>query len=934
MENSNNTTSQAAPVGQLEDGALVRSFNPLYCDYGTGRVIKVRGLQAKVEFNPSVFMRPPYRSENKILQIAELERVDSPLDRALRGEWGESWRYELKLLAARFLTGNKGGQLSNARTEILPHQIFAAHRVVSSAKRRFLMADEVGLGKTIEAGMVWQALSQRGQAKRTLIICPAGLTTQWQEEMHEKFGASFEIFGRDFRAVNPRIWDLKATAIASIDTLKRPEHKRALLENRKWDLIVFDESHRLSAMDYGSGKVEKTQNYRLAEEIRHKQYCDSMLLLTATPHQGEANHTRFKNLLLLLEDNIDFTGLENVTLFSGQGRRFTELVIRTPKKDVTDAHGQKVFKGRQTHRMVFKMYEDEARFYKAVAEYIRDGYKLLERLNDSTQRRAAGFLLTTFQKLNASSTAAIRSALETRLRRVQGQLATIVQEHDEEDGYDERYEGEHDVNEALKGDQQIIQGEIDILGKLIGLSVSRDRKLDELLGLVDHISHESARRDEERVLIFTEYRETQRHLVEQLEKKYGKGSVVVIHGGMKLERLEEDEQDIDSIWAPFAKSGAIGTPTTKRTSQRLFRDHPKARFMVSTEAGGEGINLQFCHICINYDLPWNPMRVEQRVGRVYRFGQDKVVQVYNFFNKGTVEDQVQSYFEGRLERAAKAIAEVTGEDPEEIKGSLNGQLESEIDPVRIYQRAMVEGDLNKQTQKEIEEAVTRAKHAYEIATQSLFRDVSSYSFNSYQRDLATDLSLSDLQRFTEKFLGRHRRQLQRKDEFVDFLIPDVLKPYGLSDRIRSATFDRELAIKRGDVDFLALGHPFVDAELAYVGSYDFGGLTAARRILGTALKGKAGYLFVFIVRNRVTREDGDECLFRLEPVFVDSSNRVYEEALLPALTGEGTDSNHPQPTLGPVPAFETARSHLENKIGLWDWTDDVEFMSLSWVEFD
>ena len=179
-----------------------------------------------MEFNPSVFMHPPYRSENKILQLAEMEKVDTPLDRALAGNWDEPWRFELKMLAARFLTGNKGGQLSNARTEILPHQIFAAHRVVSSPKRRFLLADEVGLGKTIEAGMIWQALAQRGQAKRTLIITPAGLTTQWQEEMQEKFGELFEIFGRDFTAVNPRIWDLKATAIASIDTLKRKEHKQ------------------------------------------------------------------------------------------------------------------------------------------------------------------------------------------------------------------------------------------------------------------------------------------------------------------------------------------------------------------------------------------------------------------------------------------------------------------------------------------------------------------------------------------------------------------------------------------------------------------------------------------------------------------------------------------------------------------------------------
>src|SRR5436305_1771593 len=284
-------------IESISEGNLVRSTVELYKGYGVGRVVKVRGDQAKVEFNPSVFMPPPYRSENKILHFSEMERVETPLERAARGEWEEPWRFELKMQAARFLTGNKGGQLGNARTEILPHQIFAAHRVVSSPRRRFLLADEVGLGKTIEAGMIWQALAQRGQAKRTLIITPAGLTTQWQEELQDKFGTTFEIFGRDFLAVNPRVWAYKAAAIASIDRLKRPEHKRILLENRKWDLIIFDEAHRLSAVDYASGKVDKTQNYRLAEEVSNKQYSEAMLLLTATPHQGEENHSRFKNLL-------------------------------------------------------------------------------------------------------------------------------------------------------------------------------------------------------------------------------------------------------------------------------------------------------------------------------------------------------------------------------------------------------------------------------------------------------------------------------------------------------------------------------------------------------------------------------------------------------------------------------------------------------------
>lgn len=919
------------------EGGLVRSTNRLYTEYGVGRIQKVRGPQAKVEFNPSVFMPPPYRSENKILHLTEMERVDTPVERAAHGQWEEPWRFELKMLAARFLTGNKGGQLSNARTEILPHQIFAAHRVVSSPRRRFLLADEVGLGKTIEAGMIWQALMQRGQAQRTLIITPAGLTTQWQEEMQDKFGTLFEIFGRDFTAVNPRVWDLKAAAIASIDTLKRADHKRVLLENRRWHLIIFDEAHRLSAVDYASGKTEKTHNYRLAEEVSHKQYSDAFLLLTATPHQGDENHSRFRNLVSLLEENVSFAGLEEATLFGTSGIPFPSLVIRTPKKDVTDAHGRKVFKGRQTHRLPFKMYPDEARSYRAVTEYIRDGYQMLERVNDPMRRRAAGFLLTTFQKLNASSTAAIRNALSGRLARLRGQLSDLPAHEDEDERelhYDERYEGEHDEQMILTDDSEILKGEIDTLSALLTMEVKRDRKLDELIRLTDHIASESPRKREEKVLIFTEYRETQRHIVKELEGTYGKGSVVVIHGGMKLERREEADMEVESIWTPFAKDGALVAPTTKRTSQRLFRDHREVRFLVSTEAGGEGINLQFCHICVNYDLPWNPMRVEQRVGRVYRFGQVKVVQVYHFFNKGTIEDKVQAYFEERLDRAAMALAHVTGENPEEIKGSLNGQLESEIEPTKIYRLALVEGDLNKQTQKEIAEAVERAKRAYEIATQSLFRDVSSYSFESYRRELASELALEDLQRFTERFLEKHRRQIQRKGDFLEFIVPDVLMPRQLPERYREATFDRELAIRRTDSDFLAIGHPFVDAMLSYVGSYDFGGLSAIRRINLQRLAGRSGFLFVFIIRQRVTREDGDECLFRFEPLFVNAEAQVDDEAVGPAVTLKGVEGTDGTPAVGDaLAAFSVAQHHVQERLGLWDWVDDVEFVGLSWVEF-
>jgi RNA polymerase recycling family C-terminal len=204
----------------------------------------------------------------------------------------------------------------------------------------------------------------------------------------------------------------------------------------------------------------------------------------------------------------------------------------------------------------------------------------------------------------------------------------------------------------------------------------------------------------------------------------------------------------------------------------------------------------------------------------------------------------------------------------------------------------------------------------------------------YQRELASDLTLDDLQGFTQRFLVSHRRQLQRKDPFLEFLVPEVLKPFGLSERYRTATFDRDLAIKRSDAEFLAIGHPFVDAMLAYVGSYDFGGLTAIREIAAPDLASRSGFLFVFVLRQRVTREDGDECLFQFAPVFATVDGCIDEAALTPAVTQVATDapaSTSPPPD--PAKAFHAAKQYLEQETTLWDWADDVEFLGLSWVEF-
>jgi superfamily II DNA or RNA helicase len=904
----------------FEPGTSVRSASPIYVPLGVGRIQKVKDHQCKVEFNPTVFSRPPYRSENKILKLEEVVVCPTPLELAETGTWDEAWKFDLRQMAARFLCLNKGGQLSNARTEILPHQIFTAHTVVSNAKRRFMLADEVGLGKTVEAGMVWQALSQRGNAARTLVVCPAGLTRQWQEEFQEKFQAMFEIFGRDFQAVNPRIWDLKATAIASLDRLKRKEHKRTLLENRKWDLIIFDEAQHLSAREYPK-KTDKTQNYQLAEILRD--YTDALLLLTATPHAGDPNHGRFINLVKLLDTNVDFSPLVDEGLFRPKDAiPYSKLILRTPKLKVTDAQGQAVFKGRRTIQLDFKMHADEREFYDAVEEYIRTGYNALEKIEDPTHRRAIGFILTSFQKMNASSLRAIRAALNVRLARLEKKLDQLPAEEEEEDR-DARYEGEQEEQAALKTDREVLQGEISVLKNLLAMPVRREKKIDRLRELLKQIDQENPGT---RVLVFTEYRRTQESLRAQLEEWYGNGTVVLINGDMKLE-------------------GKTPEADSKLRSQQLFRDDPKVRFLVSTEAGGEGINLQFCHILVNYDLPWNPMRYEQRVGRVYRYGQQNVVHIYNLKNRDTIEDTVRSYFDQRLRYAAEALGKVTGEDAEELIASLNGQLEAEIAPEEIYKRALVEGTLNKQSKEEIRQAVDRAEEAYQIATTSLFRDISSYSFDSYKRNLASPIGLKDLEAFTLNFLTRERRQVQRKEAFLEFLTPEVLQKEGLPERYRSATFERSTAIRNPQADFFAIGHPFVDAMLRHMGNYDFGGHTAVRVIKTEDAEGPkpaAAFQFNFTIRKRVAREDGDEHLFDFHSVVVRSDGAVDDKLAELAAKSYSADRAPNEvrsailnelDSIGVDAAFQSAKAHLEIKTKLWDWDEEVDLIGVAKIAF-
>lgn len=894
----------------FNESDVVISRTELLRPYGKGRIIEIRKGLARVEYVPHLFSRPPYFTHTKLLQLQETEKILSPIEKLQNHQLEEPWKFDLRQMAARFLTANKGGQLSNTRAELLPHHIFTAYEVVKNKRRRFLLADEAGPGKTIEAGIIWQELFRRGKADRTLIICPAGLTLQWQEEMEEKFGTFFEIFNRNFHTINPRIWDMKTTVIASFDALKRPEHRAKLLEDRKWDLIVFDDPHKLCAGGYGT-KPDKAENFKLAEDL--KNHTDALLLVTATPHQGEDDHSRFISMLELLSENIDFSSLfhQDLPLFrkpADPGKTpYYHFILRTPKTAVTDASGHKIFKGRKTYKYAFDMFPDEKKFHNAVTDYIKKGYSSLEGAADKQKRPALEFVLSTFQEIAASSTAAIKSSLRNRKMFLKDKRSIVPDTYQFED---DRFIGEYEESRApFELEEQFIKNEIEEIDSLLEMDVQQDVKSVELINFINSIFEKIKDKKERKIVIFTEYLATQKHLVEMLESEYGNGCLTVINGSL----------DVDQ----------------RRINQGKFRDNDMVYFLVSTESGGEGINLQFSHILFNYDIPWNPLRIEQRVGRLYRYGQEKVVQVYNFRTKETTADKIYRYIEEKIERAAKALSKVTGEDVEDIVATMYGEMGNEIDYNEIYKRSLVEGNIE-ESKEEIDFGIARAKRAYELATKKLFKDVSSYSFDSYEKHLKTGLTLKDLESFVKKYLKSNRKQVHKSDGVFSFNTPEVLHSKEVKDRYENVTFDREKAVKHPGLEFFAIGHPFIDKMFNLCGFAEYGGYTAARVIHNEKYPGVKGVQFNYSVRNRIRRDEEEEFLFDMYTVFVDESYRIDED-LAYICQQHYSESEF---TIGDEiikidikKASKIANDYLRKNLNdIWDWDEDVELLNAAMVQ--
>lgn len=802
---------------------------PTHPEWGTGEVLKI--AQELGTYQAKVLFQTPQGERVENVPLEWLEHSADLWERLAKGDLDDPNDYLLKQTAIDMAYANTGGELTSSKVDLLPHQILLVHDLVGQSPRRKLVADEVGLGKTIETGMLIRELIAREEAKRILIVVPAGLVDNWQRELRESFRLPFDVLGRDFQDHGSATWERYTKVIASIDALKQPRRLQRLLAAPVWDFVIFDEAHHVSRTRTGS-KTVTTQNYRLAEAL--KNHTRDLLFLSATPHQGNA--FQFWSLIQLLDDQL-FTGPEAVSQHHGLLNR---VMIRRTKREITDTEGNPIFRRRQVHTQRFALGPRERNFYDRLSEYLREGYNAAgigQRIT-TNQQRAIGFVMATFQKIMSSSPRAIQQALRRRLlvllvrkqltleaqrrngRSDSGGTARRILELQDEmlslatsllgESVGSRTEAEAYVGRvrrriqkrderlevtdwSLDGDEEgeeVVYAEVDIPGEtdtvreLIRLvPPAPDRRFETLLRAVSDLSRDNS---DERFVIFTQYRDTLDFLAEELGKVFGANRIATLKGGP----LDDKIAAMESFWADNG-----------------------ARFLISTSAGGEGINLQIGRVLFNYDLPWNPMAVEQRIGRIHRYGQQETVQVYNLFAEDTVEDRIYDLLESKLGEIAQAIGKTDerGEPREDFRSEILGLLGSRPDYQELFKRALVERDYRR-TETDIAEMLRDANRARE-ALDELSQDITSFNLEHYRR-IEGRHTLAELGNWVKEMLLRYGGSAVPNGEFWTLHVPESMqRKYHVAPRFEKVCFDRELALRTRGSELGGIGHPLVDALL-------------------------------------------------------------------------------------------------------------------------
>lgn len=789
----------------------------------------------------------------------------------------------------------------------LPHQITAVYEsMLPRQPLRYVLADDPGAGKTIMAGLLIRELMVRGDLKRCLIIAPGVLVEQWQDELDQKFGVQFEIFSREMvenaRSGNP--FEEKHLLIARIDQLSRAEDLQAKLENTDWDLIVVDEAHKMSANYFGN-KLNKTKRYLLGELVgkitRH------FLLMTATPHNGKEED--FQAFMALIDSDRFFgkhrDGVHQVDT--------SDLMRRMVKEELLKFDGTPLFPERRAHTVNYELSELEHSLYREVTDYVVNQMNRAQRL-DNKRKGTVGFALTILQRRLASSPEAIYQSLFRRLNRLQVMLdeartnrrglSTLgnleeMSEEDVDDFYDDHSDEEAErieneiANQATTAQTlQELEAEIEILKALVAHAKNvrasgEDRKWRELSELLQDRPEmfEEDGSTRRKIIIFTEHRDTLNYLNDRIASLLGTSDAIVsIHGGVKREE--------------------------RRKVQERFTQEKEVCVLLATDAAGEGVNLQRANLMINYDLPWNPNRLEQRFGRIHRIGQAEVCHLWNLVanetREGDVFHRLLSKLEIEGERLQGKVFDILGQviDNKSLRDLL-------IEAIQYGNRPDVRNRLHEKIDSAFDpERVREIAKRNALAAEHMSTDRVFAIREQMEKAEALKLQPFFIFSFFEEAFRRLGGQLKRREK-GRYEISHVPSPIRQRDRVIGAGYpvlkkyericfekDKIRMMRKPMASLLCPGHPLMDATIDLVLEQNRSLLKQGTVLVDRADEGTQPKLLVILdhsIRDGNTDPSGNRIQIsrRMQFVFFDESGNATLGGHAPYLDYEAPDAEEP-----------------------------------------
>jgi superfamily II DNA or RNA helicase len=766
-------------------------------EHGQGTIVADNGDVLVVEFDSGTFARVLRSETTPILSVDEVTQL---------GRTGQPLAVLAKVMGAAIRsTNDRWGVFCASRVALLPHQLWVAYKVLERWPSRWLIADDVGLGKTIEAGLILSPLLSRGRVHRLLILTPAALVPQWQTRLRQMFDIRSATYHPEVDKPSADFWNTHRIVVASMHTLRLDHRDRwqRILEADPWDMVLVDEAHHLNA-DERSGR---TLGLELLEQMDENRKIGGMLFLTGTPHRGK--DFGFLSLLSLL-DRERFNPRRSL---DEQLEHLAKVMIRNNKQNVTDMSGRRQFQPIRVHDQTYAYSDAESEFYDQMTRFIVEGHAYAGRMKLGSQRTMM-LVLITLQKLAASSIAAVCKALERRVNRLKGLDGKAQRDRKAYEEAWKELQALAQANHAATLDRRArLEETIDQLMEAVELNPDEIPRLEELIALAKAVGVETRVRlvedlvqglpAAESVLIFTEYKATQALLAVALRQTHGADAVGFINGEGRLELVQAD--------------GGVREWRSDRQATAAAFNEGKVRFLLSTEAAGEGIDLQRqCHTLVHFDMPWNPMRMHQRVGRLNRYGQTHPVDVHILRNPATVESRIWLKLNQKLDRIAIAFQSVMA-DPEDIHALVLGMTSDALFDHLATGAAQRTGD-SWEAWFDQETATFGGDDAVKFV-EALIGHPARFDFG---RDVAAvpKVDLPDLRPFLKAALALRGRRLDRKDgDSFGFLTPAEWreKHWAMKERYDRVCFDRQRPAEHGTT-LLGAGHITMEAALSDVGA--------------------------------------------------------------------------------------------------------------------